>query len=173
MTRWPRGRVWWSPARTFLRRACSASRSAGPGILIWTDTQNLLVGGATLLKQAMVVFGGTLATEVDASTLVAMKRGQVITTLQVDGLGASLGGGHDVNRDVIDDVVLGAPFGEQQQGSVLFGDTQPGRTPIVPARQRLQSQHHTAQQVQKLALQCPAWRQGNDFTTIMISTPQF
>lgn len=82
---------------------------------------DLLVGGATALKQAMVVFGGTLATEVDASTLVTMKRGQAITTLNLDGLGAGLGGGLDVNGDKIDDVVFGAPFAMSGQSYVVFG----------------------------------------------------
>ncbi|MBK9754588.1 MAG: FG-GAP repeat protein [Nannocystis sp.] len=82
---------------------------------------DLLVGGAPTLKQAMVVFGGTLATEIDASTLVMTKRGQAITTLDLDGLGTGLGGGLDVNGDTIDDVVFGAPLTMSGRSYVVFG----------------------------------------------------
>lgn len=150
----------------------------GAGDFNMDGYSDLLVGGATLLKQAMVVFGGTLATEVDASTLVAMKRGQVITTLQVDGLGASLGGGHDVNGDMIDDVVLGAPFsGQSGQSYVVFGSMAEPATRTVAqlaagkGGYAIAGAGTTSESGKSVAL-VPSVN-GDDFADVLVGAPQF
>lgn len=106
------------------------TRIAGVGDFNKDTVPDYMITTSGSGRKAMVVYGAAGGTKINAKTLVADGTGTEISTLDPEPF--TIGGGYDVDGDLIDDVVVGSPdAGMSGLAYVVFGSKTPTTHTVV------------------------------------------